>query len=223
MYNKYSLGYFEAGMTAPDVNFTSDSLCVLLSDWECSSISTSLLFNHALSAGRWNGCSTIIRPDRLTSIPLRFFDAPERPPVGLVRKIEFVYLPDRDECVDYAARVYDCVGVPASLVVDSLERYSESRLVGYASLFALLHDLGSWIGEKRKMDDSGRELAPVVCSVAVDRSQHETMIDLIERYTKCIWILRADEERGTFLLYRLGGKDRVKMKIENADRIVPCQ
>jgi len=202
-------------------NFVSDSLSVLLNDPASSSMATSFMFNHAISIGKWNGCSTIIRPDRLNRVPMRLLDAPERPSVSLIRKIEFLYMITLGECVDYLAKIYDCLGTPDALILECVDRYSESRMITYASIFALLHDLGEWIMKNRKINDSERELSPVVCSITADRSEHAKLIDLINRYTKFVWTLTADEEEGKFVLNRLDVDDRIKIKID-ADRIVKC-
>lgn len=197
------------------IEFSADSLSVLLVDPKSSSIATSILFDHALSISKSNGCSTIVRAERLAAIPPRLFDLVDYR-VSQLRKIEFVYLSDRDQFVTYLAKVYDCLGVPATLVVECLETYASSRPVALASLLALAHDLGLWMKEKRKIDDSGRPSSPVVCSIVADRSEHAKMVELIARYTKFVWILRADDE-DVHSFHRFGEETRVKLKVEDQE------
>lgn len=218
-------------MTSNFIDFQSDSLSVILSDFPSSSIVTSFLFNHALSISRSNGCTTIIRPDRLSELPLRLDDSndqQQQPSLALIRKIEFVYLIDRSDFIDYATKLYDSsIGVPACFLVESIDRYSmmiDNRLSGLASILALLHDLGQWIMEKRKIDQQQGDrllLSPVLCSISIDRSEHEKIIRVIEIYTKSIWRLHSsgDEDESKFFYYRHGEyENRSTLLIDNENR-----
>lgn len=214
--------YYFSGklMATPCGTFTSDALSVLISDLESSPVATALLFNHALSISAVDGCSTIVRPTPLTALPLRLFDAPEQPPVYLVRKMEFLYLDDRADFIDYISGMHES-GAPSCFIVDSMDVYSGSSASGLASLTAVLHDLGSWIKENRTDMGQGQSLSPVVCAISMDKTEHDKAIRLIGRYTSDVWKLHADEE-GVISYRKSDDQKPIKMKVMN-DRVALMQ
>lgn len=131
-------------------------------------IITGLLLEHAASSINGVNSShctaTFVRPTPLLEAPLLVSPGGivEKFELELLRRIEFVYLPNRRDFVTYFANLQPKNDVADCLVVDKMETYCCSSSTAIYSLFAFLEQNFQWLFTKSK------HFCPMVVSMNVE-------------------------------------------------------